>query len=58
MSSAHVAQPQSDDSAQLSHDQWWALFDKLRLSQQADYAEYGGPQAFLRKERDADTSAS
>jgi hypothetical protein len=54
MSSAHVASPQSDESIQLSHEQWWALFDELRLSQQADYAEYGGPVAFFRKERDAD----
>jgi hypothetical protein len=54
MSSAHVAPSQSDESSQLSHEQWWALFDELRLSQQADYAEYGGPVAFFRKERDAD----
>jgi hypothetical protein len=57
MSSAHVVTPQSDESSQLSHDQWWAHFDELRLAQQPAYAEVGGPVAFLRHERDADTSA-
>lgn len=47
--------PQNDsDEKPLNHEQWWALFDELRISQQADYAEYGGPAAFFRKERDAD----
>jgi hypothetical protein len=47
--------PQNDlDEKPLSHEQWWALFDELRISQQADYAAYGGPIAFFRKERDAD----
>ena len=48
----HPAEPEQNPS--LSREQWWALYDELRLSQQADYAEYGGPVAFLRKERDAD----
>lgn len=38
----------------LTHDEWWALFDQLRLSQQTDYAECGDPITFLRKESDAD----
>ena len=54
MSSAHTVPSHSGESPQLSHEEWWALFDQLRLSQQADYAEYGGPVAFFRKERDAD----
>ncbi len=57
MSSAPVVTPQSDESSQLSHDQWWALFDELRLAQQPAYAEVGGPIDFLRHERDADTPA-
>jgi hypothetical protein len=43
-----------EDSSPLNSEQWWALFDQLRLSQQAGYAEYDGPVAFFRKERDAD----
>jgi hypothetical protein len=39
----------------LTRDEWWELFDKLRLTQQPAYAEVGGPVAFLRRERDADT---
>jgi hypothetical protein len=58
MPSAHVAPQQSDESPQLSQDQWWALFDELRLAQQPAYAEVGGPVTFLRQERDADTSAA
>jgi hypothetical protein len=38
----------------LTQDEWWSLFDQLRLAQQSDYAEYGGSVAFFRKERDAD----
>ena len=47
---------QSTDSSQadeLSREEWWRLFDELRLSQQPAYAEYGGPVAFVRQERDA-----
>jgi len=43
-----------EDSSPLNFDQWWALFDQLRLSQQHAYEEYFGPVAFFRKERDAD----
>jgi hypothetical protein len=52
MSSAAVIPAQSEDVSQLSRDQWWALFDQLRLAQQTAYAEVGGPIAFLRHERD------
>lgn len=38
----------------MTSEEWWQLFDELRLSQQADYAEYGGPVAFIRNERNAD----
>ena len=58
MSSAPVIPEQSDDASHLSRDQWWALFDQLRLAQQPAYAEVGGPAAFLRRERDADDSAA
>jgi hypothetical protein len=58
MSSAHVIPAQSDDASRLSADQWWALFDELRLAQQPAYAEVGGPLAFIRQERDADAPAS
>jgi hypothetical protein len=58
MSSAHVIPAQPDDATRLSPAQWWALFDKLRLSQQSAYAEVGGPDAFIRHERDADTTGS
>lgn len=54
MSSAPVTPAQRDNAPALSHEEWWALFDRLRLAQQADYAEYGGPVAFFRSERDAD----
>ena len=54
MSSASIQPVKADETPVLSHEEWWALFDQLRLSQQADYAEYGGPVAFFRKERDAD----
>jgi hypothetical protein len=54
MSSASIIPTQSGEGPELSREEWWALFDQLRLSQQADYAEYGGPVAFFRKERDAD----
>jgi hypothetical protein len=39
----------------LTRDEWWDLFDHLRLSQQPEYAKYGGPLAFLREEREADS---
>ncbi|HEY5331573.1 MAG TPA: hypothetical protein VIJ79_16965 [Acidobacteriaceae bacterium] len=58
MSSSPVISTQSDDVSRLSPDQWWALFDELRLAQQPAYAEVGGPVAFIRHERDADASAS
>ena len=58
MSSAPVIPEQSDDASHLSRDQWWALFDELRLAQQPAYAEVGGPAHFLRHERDADTPAA
>jgi len=58
MSSAPVIPAQSDDASPLSRDQWWALFDQLRLAQQPAYAEVGGPAAFLRRERDTDDSAA
>ncbi len=52
---SHPISPAMDVSEQsLTHDEWWNLFDRLRLSQQNDYAEVGGPVAFLRQERDAD----
>ena len=54
MSSVPAIPLNPPDSSPLSHDEWWALFDQLRLSQQADYAEYGGPVAFVRRERDSD----
>ncbi len=53
MSTAPVISTHSDDTSQLSRDQWWALFEDLRLAQQTAYAEVGGPVAFLRQERDA-----
>jgi len=58
MSSAHVIPAPSDETTRLSPDQWWALFDELRLAQQPAYAEVGGSAAFLRHERDADASPS
>ncbi len=58
MSSATVIPAHSDDASQLSREQWWALYDELRLAQQPAYAEVGGPAAFLRHERDADTPAT
>ena len=58
MSSAPIIQAQSDEASRLSADQWWALFDRLRLAQQPAYAEVGGPVAFIRHERDTDTPAS
>ena len=56
-SSAPIIQAQPDEASRLSPDQWWALFDQLRLAQQPAYAEVGGPVAFIRHERDADTPA-
>ncbi len=53
MSSAPIS-PAPSEEPSLSRNEWWELFDRLRLSQQADYAEYGGPVAFFRKERDSD----
>ena len=50
MSTLAITDPQNPDD--LSRDEWWALFDDLRLRQQAAYAEYGGSQSFLRAERD------
>jgi len=58
MSSALVSPAQSDIATHLSPDQWWALFDELRIAQQPAYAEVGGPVAFIRHERDADAPAS
>ncbi len=58
MSSAPVIPVESEDASRLSSDQWWALFDELRHAQQGAYAEVGGPTAFLRHERDADTHAA
>jgi hypothetical protein len=58
MSRAPVVTPQFDESSQLSRDQWWALFDELRLAQQPAYAEVGGSIDFLRHERDADTPSA
>jgi len=58
MSSAHFIPAPSDEANRLSPDQWWALFDELRLAQQPAYAEVGGSVAFLRHERDADAPAS
>ena len=55
MASAIVSLTEQEQGDSLSREAWWALFDELRLSQQADYAEYGGPVAFFRKERDADS---
>ncbi len=57
MSSAPVIPAQSDQTSDLSREQWWALFDELRVAQQSAYAEVGGPVAFLRRERDADSPA-
>jgi hypothetical protein len=54
MSSAPVLQTATEEVDDLSREQWWALFDELRLSQQKAYAEVGGAVAFLRRERDAD----
>ncbi len=49
MASQHI-----DVSEQnLSQDEWWALFEELRLTQQQAYDEVGGSEAFLRRERDA-----
>jgi hypothetical protein len=58
MSSAPIVPKHSAKTEGLSHDEWWALFDELRLLQQKDYAEHGGPAAFVRKERDADGDLS
>jgi hypothetical protein len=58
MSTAPVIPAQSDDASELSRDQWWALFDELRLTQQQAYNEVGGPISFLRHERDADTPSA
>jgi hypothetical protein len=58
MSSAPVPSAVSEPEAQLSRDEWWTLFDQLRLAQQPAYAEYGGPVAFFRKERNADPTTA
>jgi hypothetical protein len=51
--------PQSTNDAEpaLTHDAWWELFDRLRLEQQHDYAPLGGPVAFFRAQRGADSDA-
>ena len=46
----HPTLPNLDDD--LSSEQWWALFDKLRQAQQQAYAEQGGAVACIRHERD------
>jgi hypothetical protein len=40
----------------LTKDEWWDLFDQLRVAEQPHYAEQGGAVAFFRKERDADAA--
>ena len=55
MSSAPQRPIHSNTANQLSREEWWALFEELRLDQQPDYAEYGCPIAFFRKERESDT---
>jgi hypothetical protein len=54
MSSAHVIPTPHDEAPALSREEWWSLFDELRLAQQPAYAEHGGPIAFLGAERQAD----
>ena len=54
MSSAPQKQPDSNTEGLLSREEWWTLFEQLRLAQQPDYAEYGGPVAFFRKQRESD----
>ncbi len=56
MSSAprNPSNPNTEDH--LSREEWWNLFDQLRLAQQQDYAEYGGPVDFVRKQRASDSN--
>jgi hypothetical protein len=49
-----ITDPDPFHAQRLTREEWWDPFDHLRLSQQPDYVEYGGPIAFLRKERGAD----
>jgi len=58
MSSSPVVRTPTDEAVDLSCEQWWALFDELRITQQPAYAEVGGPMVFLRNERDADAPGS
>ena len=58
MSSAPVLPVDSEDPDHLTREQWWAMFDEVRLSQQTEYAEHGGPVAFFRQERNGDEDRS
>lgn len=53
MASASLPSTDPSQADELTREEWWKLFDELRLSQQPAYAEYGGPVAFVRQERDA-----
>ncbi len=54
MSSVPVLRIPSGEADDLSREQWWALFDELRMAQKPAYDEVGGALEFLRRERDAD----
>jgi hypothetical protein len=45
----HTATPSEEPV--LNHEEWWQLFDRLRLSQQEAYDGHGGPVAFVQVER-------
>lgn len=53
VASAPLQQTDPSQADELTREEWWKLFDELRLSQHPAYAEYGGPVAFVRQERDA-----
>ena len=52
MASMPLVPPELPEKGELTREQWWDLFDYLRLSQQADYAKYGGPVEFIRRLRE------
>ena len=54
MSSAPIPPPNPEELSHLSPEEWWDLFDRVRLRMQPAYAELGGAEVFLREERDTD----
>ena len=52
MASQSLVPPELPEEGELTREQWWDLFDYLRLSQQEDYTKYGGPVEFVRRLRE------